>query len=151
MLSHKGHCLNNTSTATITSKVDDRQCPLLSPCADTSATGNGNNNILDSQDVLTISAEGMNASAIIDGINSVRIDGIRTLFLFKPASSMNSPLGDLSGEDFMKAIDDAYAQVVHWRPNLFKVPSGACGKQFILNLPIFLMLLPLNLTSKLLQ
>ena len=34
----------------------------------------------------------------------------------------------------MKAIDDAYAQVVHWRPNLFKVPSGACGKQFIAEL-----------------
>ena len=34
-------------------------------------------------------------------------------------------------------IDDAYAQVVHWRPNLFKVPSGACGKQFVAELTRF--------------
>lgn len=42
--------------------------------------------------------------------------------------------GDLSGEEFTKAIDDAYAQVIHWRPNLFKIPSEACGKQFVTEL-----------------
>ena len=33
-----------------------------------------------------------------------------------------------------------YAQVVHWRSNLhvFKVPSGACGKQFVVELTRFL-------------
>jgi hypothetical protein len=50
------------------------------------------------------------------------------------ASSMTSSWGDLSGEEFTKVIDDVYAQVVHWRPNLFKVPSGACGKQFVAEL-----------------
>lgn len=34
----------------------------------------------------------------------------------------------------MQAFDDAYSQVVHWRPNLFKIPSGACGKQFVVEL-----------------
>ena len=34
----------------------------------------------------------------------------------------------------MKAIDDAYAQVVHWRPNLFKAPSVVYGKQFVAEL-----------------
>ena len=34
----------------------------------------------------------------------------------------------------MKAIDNAYTLVVQWRPNLFKVPSGACGKQFVAEL-----------------
>ena len=47
---------------------------------------------------------------------------------------MNSSWGDLSGEEFTKVIDDAYAQVVHWRSNPFKVPSGACGKQFVAEL-----------------
>ena len=61
----------------------------------------------------------MNASIIINGVNTVRIDGIQILPSFKPASSMNLPWGDLSGEEFTKAIDYAYAQVVHWRPNLF--------------------------------
>ena len=44
---------------------------------------------------------------------------------------MSSSWGDLSGEDFTRAIDDAYSQVVHWRPNLFKIP---CGKQFVVEL-----------------
>ena len=35
-------------------------------------------------------------------------------------------------------IGDAYAQVLHWRPNLFKAPSGACGKQFVVELARFL-------------
>ena len=39
--------------------------------------------------------------------------------------------GDVSGKEFSKAIDDAYAQLVHWRPNFLKVPSGAWGKQFV--------------------
>ena len=34
----------------------------------------------------------------------------------------------------MKAIDDASMQVFHRRPNLFTVPSGACGKQFVAEL-----------------
>ena len=29
------------------------------------------------------------------------------------------------------AIDNAYSRIVHWRPNLFIVPSGACGKHFV--------------------
>ena len=47
---------------------------------------------------------------------------------------MTASWGDLSGEEFTKAIDDAYAQVIHWRPNLFKIPSGACGKQLVTEL-----------------
>ena len=47
---------------------------------------------------------------------------------------MTSSWGDLSGKEFIKVIDDAYAQVVHWQPNLFKIPSGACGKHFVAKL-----------------
>ena len=53
---------------------------------------------------------------------------------FRPAPSMTSSWGGVSGVDFSKMIDDAYAEVVHWRPNLFKIPSGACGKQFVTEL-----------------
>ena len=43
----------------------------------------------------------------------------------------------------MKAIYDTYA---HWRPNLFKIPSGACGKQFVAELTRLFNALPWNLT-----
>ena len=38
---------------------------------------------------------------------------------------------DLTGQEFFEAIDEAYSQTVHWIPNLFMLPSGNCGKQFI--------------------
>ena len=38
---------------------------------------------------------------------------------------------DISGEEFSKAIDEAYGQTVHWIPNSFMVPSGSSGKKFI--------------------
>ena len=66
--------------------------------------------------------------------NPSPVDEIRTLPSFKQVPSMTASWGDLSGEDFTKIIDDAYAQVVHWRPNLFQIPSGACGKQFVTEL-----------------
>ena len=36
-----------------------------------------------------------------------------------------------ASEEFSKAIDEAYSQTVHWLPNLFMLPSGSSGKQFI--------------------
>ena len=88
---------------------------------------------------MTIISEGVDISAIFDDVtvNSetptahASAGEIRTLPSFRPTPSMNSSWGDLSGEEFMTVIEDTYAQVVHWRPNLFKVPSGACGKQFV--------------------
>ena len=57
-----------------------------------------------------------------------------TLPAFKPMSSINCTWGDLSGHDFSNKIDDAYSQIVHWKPNFFKVPSGASGKHFVAEL-----------------
>ena len=73
------------------------------------------------------------------GVNEIdtaitSMDVTQTLPSFKSISRMSSSWGDLSEDEFTKAIDSAYAQVVHWRPNLFKVPSGACGKQFVAEL-----------------
>lgn len=39
--------------------------------------------------------------------------------------------GSCSGETFCTRIEQAYEDVVHWRGNLFQVPSGAAGKAFV--------------------
>ena len=36
----------------------------------------------------------------------------------------------MSGEDFIHAVTSAYAKLVHWRHNLFLLPSGRAGKRF---------------------
>ncbi len=38
--------------------------------------------------------------------------------------------GELDGETFSNALEAAYAEIVHWRRNLFTVPSGSVGKDF---------------------
>ena len=124
------------------SVVDDGRCSSSHLRIDTPVITN-RDNVVDSQDAPNISTPesgGANASTIMDGgVNEIdtaitSIDVTQTLPSFKSVSIMSSSWGDLSEDEFRKAIASAYAQVVHWRPNLFKVPSGACGKQFVAEL-----------------
>ena len=39
--------------------------------------------------------------------------------------------GSCTGEDFCTSINSAYEEVVHWRRNIFQVPSGSSGKAFV--------------------
>ena len=50
---------------------------------------------------------------------------------FEPLASANFQWGLLNGEEFAHAIQCAYSEIVHWRRNVFLVPSGKAGKQFI--------------------
>ena len=47
---------------------------------------------------------------------------------FNTASIQNSPPSNLS---YIDALSNAYDQVVHWRKNLFELPKGKLGKDFI--------------------
>ena len=42
--------------------------------------------------------------------------------------------GDRDGAEFVKCVREAYNEVVHWRRNIFLVPSGKAGKDFVLEL-----------------
>ena len=59
------------------------------------------------------------------------ISAIPSLPQFKDMTCNQSAWHDISGEEFSKAIDEAYGQTVHWIPNSFMVPSGSSGKKFI--------------------
>ena len=50
---------------------------------------------------------------------------------FEPPASANFQWGLLNGEEFAHAIQCDYSEIVHWRRNVFLVPSGKAGKQFI--------------------
>ena len=40
-------------------------------------------------------------------------------------------LGELAGEEIREVIDNTYDEVVQWNSNLFKVPSGKAGRDFL--------------------
>ena len=46
-------------------------------------------------------------------------------------SGANFAWGDSSGDSFVKNLLSAYAEVVHWKRNVFLVPSGSSGKAFV--------------------
>lgn len=65
-------------------------------------------------------------------MNTMQLDNIAMPCLpqFKEMTNSQGAWQDISGEEFSKAIDEAYSQTVHLIPNLFMLPSGSSGKQF---------------------
>ena len=50
---------------------------------------------------------------------------------FTHVSAPNYPWDDTVGESFSRSNDACYDEIVHWRRNVFKVPSGRTGKSFV--------------------
>ena len=50
---------------------------------------------------------------------------------FIPVQPASFKWGEIEGEAFCQDIQECYNQIVHWRRNLFKVPSGQAGKSFV--------------------
>ena len=54
-----------------------------------------------------------------------------------PLPTMEEPnfiWGNNQGEEYCAKVNQAYEEVVHWRRNLFQVPSGSAGKAFVTEL-----------------
>ena len=56
---------------------------------------------------------------------------VRELPAFTPTCFSNSQWGNLTSDEFSHAIMAAYSEAVHWKRNIFLVPSGSVGKEFI--------------------
>lgn len=50
---------------------------------------------------------------------------------YNPVSPPNFTWGSLSGTEFQLQVNHAYSEVVHWKQNLFRVPSGTAGNKFV--------------------
>ena len=50
---------------------------------------------------------------------------------YPPLPQPSFTWNDINGADFVHTINSCYAEVVHWRRNLFKIPSGQAGKEFV--------------------
>ena len=49
----------------------------------------------------------------------------------EPKQECEYTWGNADGAAFKAALEETYAEVVHWRRNIFMVPSGAAGKEFV--------------------
>ena len=128
--SRNGHCANQKTMA----DYEQDYCRTLSPLptsiavhtnSDAEAENGPDNSHLD--------------GAILDDVNGLPFGGTGapdhhySLPPFIPVTRGNYTWGDLSGQEFTSLVNEAYSQVVHWRPNFFKVPSGSSESNLWLN------------------
>ena len=60
-----------------------------------------------------------------------RNDTVRNLPAFTAATPTNFRWGSKEGHQFAEHIHKAYEEVIHWRRNVFLLPSGNVGKEFV--------------------
>ena len=70
-----------------------------------------------------------NNDELTDNAADNMVDGGLPTFI--SVSNADFVWGDLEGKAFITSIDCAYEEIVHWKKNLFKVPSGKQGKLFV--------------------
>ena len=59
---------------------------------------------------------------------------------FPDLQSLNFTWNSYSGELFCRKINTTYEKVVHWRRNLFQVPSGKMKNHLSPSLPVYIKL-----------
>ena len=66
--------------------------------------------------------------------NASHCSTVDTSWPAPPLQAPNFFWGPHEGVEFCTLVDMAYEEVVHWRRNIFQVPSGSAGKSFVLEL-----------------
>ena len=56
---------------------------------------------------------------------------IQPLPSFTPSQCPDFKWDELDGKIFAEAVNSCYDEIVHWRRNIFKIPSGKTGKAFV--------------------
>ena len=59
---------------------------------------------------------------------------VRELPSFHPVAKPTFVWGKCTSGEFTHLLDEAYSEIVHWRPNFFSLPLGKAGKAFVLEL-----------------
>ena len=63
--------------------------------------------------------------------NSSPLKTVKDLPPFTTLSAPNFRWGDIDGAAFSVKVDKAYEEAVHWKRNLFEVPKGKVGAEFV--------------------
>ena len=99
-------------------------------------------NVLNSQtDVETntiLEAKSININIVFDNTIKANIPPYKKDPSFPSTVCRRSLRHGVTGEAFAETINKVYNEVIQWRKNLFKVPSGKTGRSFISELSMWL-------------
>jgi len=59
------------------------------------------------------------------------LETVKDLPPFTALSAPNFRWGDISGTAFSSKVNKAYEEAVHWKRNLFEIPRGKAGMEFV--------------------
>ena len=140
--SRNGHCSNLAGPSPIGPEC--LTLPTISSVHSVSASSNSNS---DSSHVEIVAPEfvatthdATSTQSVSTSISQTSIEDQNSIYFlpsFEPLSDSDYQWNDLTGSEFSNAINDAYNQIVYWKPNLFRVPSGSSGKKFVNELARF--------------
>ena len=103
---------------------------------------NINNDIVQSEE--NVNNVNTDILELLEGTNEIEIiredDFNPNLVNFTPATIIdpNQIINSLKAADFINKTKDTYEKIVQWRKNLFKLPTGKSGKEFISELTYWL-------------
>ena len=63
--------------------------------------------------------------------NTATTTTVKDLPAYLLSTSANFKWGEVDGESFARSITAIYDEIVHWKRNLFKTPSGRAGRMFV--------------------
>ena len=63
--------------------------------------------------------------------NTATTTTVKDLPAYLPSTSANFKWREVDGESFARSITAIYDEIVHWKRNLFKTPSGRVGRMFV--------------------
>ena len=119
------HCKNQDSANQSIPQIDE---PMMSLSKEDSINHSTDNyNELDHFNCSSDSLEISDPNAV----DNAPIPHVGNLPHYKESNPPNFMWGDIDGDTFTSLISEAYNKVVHWRRNIFRVPSGKAGKSFV--------------------
>ncbi len=138
--SRKGHCINHGILTTQTPALVPVPSPVpISEAAtvrDDMTNSSPPSRLPDESDVATSSANASPDDASVDEMPGELSGAALTppadhFPSYAQLSSACFKWGSIDGPTYQSAVNSAYNEIVHWRRNIFKVPSGKVGKSFV--------------------
>ena len=114
-------------------KIHSAHCKRQLQKISVSANESTSINTQHSDDVVSIMLDADEIDLIREGSNEPNLP------CFTPVPKHpNRPFANIPGNEFAETIDNIYNEIIHWRKNLFKLPSGKASKLFITELTTWL-------------
>ena len=99
---------------------------------------NNVNNTTDNDEIETVPTDNILEADILPIERSEKLTANLPPYASNPIVPTQTLWKNQAKTEFVRTINEIYEEVIHWRKNLFKVPSGNAGRKFISELTLWI-------------